>query len=144
MNAIVIVDQNWGIGCTGRLLAHLPGDLRHFREKTEGNTIIIGRETFESMGSRLLLDRETVILSRNTKLNPGCKVVHSLEELLRHIKGRDSDAVFAAGGEEVYKRLKENGILIRHFSAPRTAPFVRVTVGTKSDMERFVTEFNKL
>ena len=104
MNAIVIADRNWGIGSEGKLLAHLPGDLKHFKKHTQGNIIIIGRETFESMGSRLLPDRETVILSGNTEFNPGCRVVHSLEELLKHIKGREKN-VFAAGGEAVYKLL---------------------------------------
>ncbi|MCL2797340.1 MAG: aminotransferase class I/II-fold pyridoxal phosphate-dependent enzyme [Firmicutes bacterium] len=42
------------------------------------------------------------------------------------------------GGEAVYKYLKENGVLVRYFASARTAPFVRVTVGTDADMETFL------
>jgi dihydrofolate reductase len=103
MNAIVIVDKNWGIGKSGQLLVHLPGDLKYFKEKTLGNTIIMGRETFDSMGGRLLPGRESVILSRNEKFNPGCQVCKSLEETLEYIKDKPSEKVFIAGGETVYK-----------------------------------------
>ena len=37
MNAIVVVDQNWGIGKDGGLLVHLPGELKYYKEKTIGN-----------------------------------------------------------------------------------------------------------
>ena len=48
MNAIVVVDQNWGIGREGNLLVHLPGDLKYYKEKTIGKHIIVGRKTLES------------------------------------------------------------------------------------------------
>jgi len=48
-----------------------------------------------------------------------------------------------AGGGEVYRRLKENGILVRHFNGLRTAPFVRVSIGTDGDMDAFVRAFNQ-
>ncbi len=34
MNLIVSVDENWGIGCQGRLLARVPADMRWFRQHT--------------------------------------------------------------------------------------------------------------
>jgi histidinol-phosphate aminotransferase len=45
-------------------------------------------------------------------------------------------------GEAIYKVLKENGILVRYFAGARTAPFVRVTVGTDAEMDRFLEVFN--
>ena len=33
MNAIVVVDQNWGIGREGNLLVHLPGDLKYYKKR---------------------------------------------------------------------------------------------------------------
>ena len=102
MNAIAIVDENWGLGKDGKLLIHLPGDLKYFKEKTLGKTIIIGRKTFDSLGKRLLPDRETVIVSQNMKYDPGCMVCRSLEEALRYVKGRRPDDVFVAGGEAIY------------------------------------------
>ena len=42
------------------------------------------------------------------------------------------------GGEELYKKLRENGILVRHFTAKRISDFNRITIGTPEDMETFI------
>ena len=39
MNLIVAVDEKWGIGKDGGLLAHLPEDMKYFRETTSGSSI---------------------------------------------------------------------------------------------------------
>jgi dihydrofolate reductase len=103
MNAITVVDQNWGIGHNGKLLVHLPGDLKYFKEKTTGKTVIIGRETFDSMGGKLLPGRKTLILSRNTSLKPDCPVFHSLEDTIAYVKNKQEEELFVAGGEAIYR-----------------------------------------
>ena len=45
MNLIVAVDEKWGIGKDGGLLAHLPEDMKYFRETTSGRTVVMGRRT---------------------------------------------------------------------------------------------------
>ena len=41
MNAIVVVDENWGIGKEGGLLFSLPTDMKRFRSLTMGGTVIM-------------------------------------------------------------------------------------------------------
>ena len=49
MKLILAADRNWAIGKDGGLLCHLPGDLKYFKEKTVGKTVIMGRGTLESL-----------------------------------------------------------------------------------------------
>ena len=63
---VVAYDRNRGIGAENDLLwqRDLPADLKHFRRLTIGKSIIMGRKTFESIGSKPLPDRQNIVLSR--------------------------------------------------------------------------------
>ena len=62
LKAIVAVDNNWAIGKDNQLLAHLPGDLQYFKEKTLGKTIVMGRQTLESFpGGKPLPKRKNIV-----------------------------------------------------------------------------------
>ncbi len=43
------------------------------------------------------------------------------------------------GGEELYLALRERGILVRHFTAPRIRDYNRITVGSQAEMEALVS-----
>ncbi|MEO9191950.1 MAG: histidinol-phosphate transaminase [Acetobacteraceae bacterium] len=44
----------------------------------------------------------------------------------------------ARGGSDLAAALREHAVLVRHFSTPRTAPYVRITVGTEDDTRRLI------
>ncbi len=108
MNCIVVVDENWNIGKDGGLLVHLPGDLKYFKEKTYGKTVVIGRKTLESFpGAKPLPGRRNVVLSRQPGYLPkGCDVCSSKEDLL-NLLGKDTQDVFICGGEAVYRQFMD-------------------------------------
>lgn len=109
MNIIVVADENWSIGREGGLLVHLPGDLKYFKERTYGKTVVIGRKTLESFpGGKPLPGRKNIVLSRKEDYAPeGCRVCRSREELLR-LLGEDTEEVFISGGETIYRQFLED------------------------------------
>ena len=68
LSIIVAKAKNNIIGKDNTMLWKLPDDLKRFKEKTSGHTIIMGRKTFESLGE-ILPNRKHIILSRNPDFN---------------------------------------------------------------------------
>ena len=106
MKAIVCVDKKWGIGKNNKMLFHLPEDLKFFKEKTWGKTVVMGYNTFLSLPNRKPLpNRKNIVLSRKKNLKiDGVSVVNSVEELLSILEN-DTSNVFLIGGEIIYKEL---------------------------------------
>ena len=107
MRAIACVDQNWGIGKEGRMLFHLPGDLRYFAAMTRGKTVVMGRKTLETLpGGRPLAGRRNLVLTRDPGFCvPGAEAVHSLAVLDAAVRGTMPDDILVIGGQAVYELL---------------------------------------
>ena len=107
MISLVAVDDNWGIGLNGDLPWTIPGELTFFKEKTLGNTVVMGRKTLDSLpGGVPLKGRRNIILTRNPGfLCEGAEIVKSPEELLEAIHGLDPEKVFLIGGAQIYNLL---------------------------------------
>jgi dihydrofolate reductase len=106
LKAIAVADRNWGLGKEGKLLVHLPGDWKYFREQTLGKVIVMGRETLEGLpGGEPLPGRTTVALSRNPSFKANCSVVSSLEECLDYLSRFNGDEVYIAGGADIYRQF---------------------------------------
>lgn len=91
MNLIAAVTRcsngKLGIGMKNDIPWKLPEDLKYFKEKTTGKTVVMGRKTFESIGKELP-NRKNIVLSR------------TLYKFQKDFK-KDKD-VFIIGGESVY------------------------------------------
>ena len=99
ISLIAAIDQHRALGKAGKLLCHLPLDLKHFKQSTLNQSILMGRKTFESIG-RALPNRENFILTRQKNLHiPGCICVNSLEEALSQIQHEN---LWVIGGAEIY------------------------------------------
>lgn len=97
---IVAYDKNRGIGAANDLLwlRDLPADLKHFKKVTTGSTVIMGKNTYASIGHPLP-NRENIVLSRSAESIDGVKVVASLEEAYEAATTPD---VYVIGGGQVY------------------------------------------
>ena len=97
---IVAVAKNGVIGANGRIPWRIPGEQKRFRELTTGNTVIMGRRTYEEIG-RPLPNRDTIVVSRTTRFEgERCRTAASLSEALAMSRTED---VFICGGAALYK-----------------------------------------
>lgn len=96
------MDRNRGIGVDNKLPWRLSADLKRFRELTMGHHIIVGRKTFESIGSPLP-GRRMIVVTRDVNYKAeGCDVAHSVEDATMLARKRGENEVFICGGAEIY------------------------------------------
>jgi len=107
MNVIVAVDQNWGIGYNGRLLARLSDDMKRFKALTIGQTVILGRKTLETFpGGQPLPGRTNIIMTAQPAFQAGdARICHSLDELADCLDDLAGRPVFVIGGDSLYRQL---------------------------------------
>lgn len=99
---IVAMDKNQAIGFNGDLPwgRGLKDDLAHFKTETKGKSIIMGRKTFESIGSRPLPERENIVVTHRPTGVKGVLSAASLEaaySLARH-------DIAIIGGGQIYQQ----------------------------------------
>ena len=104
---IVAMSANNVIGVANRLPWYLPEDLKHFKKHTINKPIVMGRNTFDSIG-RALPERDNIVLSRTEQLshdqiflaNNKSDALGMAEEFA---KSRGSDEIMIVGGEQIYR-----------------------------------------
>ena len=102
LSLIAAVAENGVIGTGGDLPWHLPADLKAFKRRTVGHTIIMGRKTYDSIGRPLPRRRSIVLTRRKGYASEGVEVAGSLEEALEMVQGEEE--VFVVGGGEIYRQ----------------------------------------
>ena len=102
---IAAIAENNALGKNNDLIWYLPADLQRFKKVTSGYPIIMGRNTFESIG-KPLPNRTNVIVTRNKSYHQeGCLIANSLEEAIALVK--KSEKLFIIGGAQIYKEAME-------------------------------------
>jgi len=92
--------ENGVIGRDNALPWRIPADMAYFRRETVGKTVVMGRKTWESFGSKPLKDRKNIVLTRDVSYTAdGADVVHSIEDAL---SAADGEEVMIIGGSEIY------------------------------------------
>ena len=104
ISIIVAMAKNRVIGKEGRIPWHIPEDMRWFREKTLGHTVIMGRKTFESIGRPLAGRKNIIISTKENYTAEGAEVFHTLEKALEANTQAD-DELFIIGGENIYSQV---------------------------------------
>lgn len=101
------MSQNGVIGRDNALPWRLPADLKYFKEQTMGKKMVMGRKTWESMGSKPLPGRESIVLTNDTSyVAEGATVLHDVEEVVALAKNEE---VMVIGGAGLFKNMISYG-----------------------------------
>jgi dihydrofolate reductase len=103
VSAIVAVAKNGVIGAEGQIPWYLPADLAWFKKTTLGHHIIMGRNSFHSIG-RPLPKRTNIVVTRDPFFSAeGVLIAHSVEEALGMAFDNGETEAFIIGGGQIYK-----------------------------------------
>jgi dihydrofolate reductase len=105
---IVAVAQNFAIGKDGKLPWHYAADLKFFKETTTNHAIVMGFNTWKSIGNPLP-KRLSIVLSRSNSIEnqPNLLLVRSVEEVLALSNYLNGD-LYIIGGAETYKNFADS------------------------------------
>lgn len=145
---IAAIATNNALGKNNDLIWHLPADLKRFKKLTSGHHIVMGRNTFESIG-RPLPNRTTIIITRNKDyFKEGCLIAYSLEEALELAKF--DDEIFIIGGAQIYDYALKNNLadaleitLVHHsFDADAFFPKIDTSIWKEVKREDHIADAN--
>ena len=102
ISIIAAVAQNNALGYKNQLLYHLPDDLKRFKKLTSGHTVIMGKNTYDSLPNGALPNRRNIVLSHSVKELPDCDVYNNIDEAL---KSCGDEEIFIIGGASIYKQM---------------------------------------
>ncbi len=106
ISIISAVAKNRVIGNKNTLPWHLPADFTWFKEKTTGKTVVMGLNTFKSIGEKPLPNRKHIIISNdpNYVVPENCVLAYSIEQALEMIK-KEPEEVMICGGASIYNQF---------------------------------------
>ncbi len=104
---IVAIAKNFAIGEGGKLPWHYSADLKFFKETTLNNAVVMGINTWKSIG-KPLPNRLNIVLSRSETIGnqPSVLLLRSTEEVLALAKYLNCD-LFIIGGATTYENFAD-------------------------------------
>ncbi|HEU4677324.1 MAG TPA: dihydrofolate reductase [Candidatus Paceibacterota bacterium] len=102
VSIVAALGKNRELGRGNDLIWRIKEDLGRVKRLTMGHPIVMGRNTYESIGHPLP-GRTNIVISSAAGDIPGCIVAPSLEAALAAARATGTDEVFIFGGARVYK-----------------------------------------
>ncbi len=104
VSSIVAMAENRVIGKDNEIPWYLPADLAYFKKTTLGHVVIMGRNSFISIG-RALPKRTNIIITRDPYyVTSCCPVAHSIEEALKIAQQEGEEEAFIIGGGQIFNQ----------------------------------------
>lgn len=120
LKMILASDMNGSIGYNNKLLYHLSKDLKRFKELTKGSTVVMGRNTWESLPNKLP-NRKNMVLTNSSYLKDNINIgldkpdgfFSSIEGIIHYAEHSESD-VWIIGGSRLYDAMIPHVVEVHH------------------------------
>lgn len=100
---IAAMSTNRVIGCNGGLPRHLPEDLAHFKKLTSWHTVVMGYNTYVSIG-RPLPQRYNIVLTRDeSRDDPKVTVINDFDSFMETYTTALDEDLYIIGGAQIYQ-----------------------------------------
>ena len=130
----------FGVGCR-----ELIADLNTIKYSTNPYNV---NSMTAAAGLGTMADEEYTLKNCKTIIENREYVTRELRALGFEMTDSMTNFVFAkhekVSGEDIYKGLRERGILVRHFSTPRLCEYNRITVGSLDEMRALVAAVKEI
>jgi len=104
ISLIVAVSDDMGIGKNNDLLWHIPEDMKRFKKLTLGNTVVMGKKTWESLPKKPLTGRKNIVITDQPgECFDGAVTAYSIEDAVN--KCESGEEVFVIGGGSIYRQF---------------------------------------
>lgn len=102
---VVAASDNNVIGIHNQLPWHLPDDLKFFKQKTLGKPVLMGKNTWLSLGKPLPKRLNIVLSSHLQELPDGVLVFKEIEAALQYLQSVKTEEVCVIGGGQIFKTM---------------------------------------
>lgn len=125
ISIIVAIAEDYGIGKDNKLLWHISDDLKHFKQITFGHTVVMGKNTFESLPIKPLPKRKNIVITdAHGEVIEGCEMAYSINEAIEKMDSDEEN--FVIGGASIYRQfftLADKLYITKVFTKPAADTF---------------------
>ena len=143
IKAIVCCDMMGNIGKDNNLLFHIPQDMKFFKDMTMGHTVLMGYNTYLSLGSKPLPNRKNIVLAdRYKKIEPheNLIVTEDMNTVVGECLG-NGEEIWVIGGAYVYNTTISMEMVNEVYVT--FVPTVVENADVRVDLELLVSKYRK-
>lgn len=143
IKAIVCCDMMGNIGKDNNLLFHIPQDMKFFKDMTTNHTVLMGYNTYLSLGSKPLPNRKNIVLAdRYKKIEPheNLIVTEDMNTTIGECIG-NGEEIWVIGGAYVYNTTISMEMINEVYIT--FVPTVVENADVRVDLELLVSKYRK-
>jgi len=106
---IVAYGKNWEIGLNNKMLWYIKEDFKNFKNITSGHHILMGKNTFLSIGEILPL-RTSLVVTKSGIFTENIDNLYSFEDIdsaIEYAKNNKEEELFIIGGAKIYEQCMD-------------------------------------